>query len=367
MPSMRADAGVNQPFRRGSAPGRAAVPRRAALPPRGAEPAQRLPGARRRHRHEHGAHPRIGQRRAQHRRLDGRGVPRDQPRLADGRTRQLGRDHVADPARARRGVPRHATRSTRATSRYGIRRGADAAYEAVMRPVEGTILTVVRETAEAVEALGVDASIDEDARARDRRRERVGRAHARAAAGVAATRASSTRAARASRCCSHALLEVVERPADSRTRGRRDAGVGRRAPRGRQTSSGLRYEVMYLLDAEDETMPAFRESWGAIGDSIVVVGGDGLWNCHIHTNDIGAAVEAGIDAGRPRNIRDHRPVRTGRRRAVGARSAGSFAELDGRDRARGHDRGRRGRRRRRRAPPAHEPRRAAGRSRAASR
>ena len=44
-------------------------------------------------------------------------------------------------------------------------------------------------------------------------------------------------------------------------------------------------------------MPAFRETWGAIGDSIVVVGGDGLWNCHVHTNDIGAAIEAGIDAG----------------------------------------------------------------------
>src|SRR4029077_15015377 len=40
-----------------------------------------------------------------------------------------------------------------------------------------------------------------------------------------------------------------------------------------------------------------------IGDSIVVVGGDGLWNCHIHTNDIGGAVEAGIDAGRPHKIR----------------------------------------------------------------
>ena len=47
----------------------------------------------------------------------------------------------------------------------------------------------------------------------------------------------------------------------------------------------------------------FREAWGAIGDSIVVVGGDGLWNCHIHTNEIGGAIEAGIDAGRPRNIR----------------------------------------------------------------
>jgi hypothetical protein len=50
-------------------------------------------------------------------------------------------------------------------------------------------------------------------------------------------------------------------------------------------------------------MPAFKEVWAGIGDSIVVVGGDGLWNCHIHTNDVGASIEAGIDAGRPRNIR----------------------------------------------------------------
>ena len=35
----------------------------------------------------------------------------------------------------------------------------------------------------------------------------------------------------------------------------------------------------------------------------MVVGGDGLWNCHIHTDDIGAAIEASLDAGRPRTIR----------------------------------------------------------------
>src|SRR5437870_7662917 len=35
----------------------------------------------------------------------------------------------------------------------GLRHAADAAYEAVMRPVEGTILTVAREIAEAIEAL----------------------------------------------------------------------------------------------------------------------------------------------------------------------------------------------------------------------
>jgi dihydroxyacetone kinase-like predicted kinase len=66
---------------------------------------------------------------------------------------------------------------------------------------------------------------------------------------------------------------------------------------------GLRYEVMYFLEAPDETIPAFKDVWAGVGDSIVVVGGDGVWNCHIHTDDIGAAIEAALDAGRPRDIR----------------------------------------------------------------
>jgi hypothetical protein len=65
----------------------------------------------------------------------------------------------------------------------------------------------------------------------------------------------------------------------------------------------LRYEVMYLLYAPDESMGDFKEVWAGIGDSIVVVGGDGLWNCHIHTDDIGAAIEAGVETGRPQRIR----------------------------------------------------------------
>jgi hypothetical protein len=60
---------------------------------------------------------------------------------------------------------------------------------------------------------------------------------------------------------------------------------------------------MYFLEAPDEAVPAFKDVWAGIGDSIVVVGGDGLWNCHIHTDDIGAAIEAAVDAGRPRQIR----------------------------------------------------------------
>src|SRR5260221_498248 len=67
--------------------------------------------------------------------------------------------------------------------------------------------------------------------------------------------------------------------------------------------SSLRYEVMFLLDAEDPTISAFKETWSSIGDSIVVVGGEGVWNCHVHTNEIGAAIEAGIQAGHPHSIR----------------------------------------------------------------
>ena len=66
--------------------------------------------------------------------------------------------------------------------------------------------------------------------------------------------------------------------------------------------SGTRYEVMFLLAAPEENIDQFKVAWDSLGDSIVMVGGDGLWNCHIHTDDIGPVIEAGIDAGRPHRI-----------------------------------------------------------------
>ncbi|NNN18478.1 MAG: DAK2 domain-containing protein [Acidimicrobiaceae bacterium] len=67
--------------------------------------------------------------------------------------------------------------------------------------------------------------------------------------------------------------------------------------------SELKYEVMFLLESTDAAVDGFREVWAGTGDSIVIVGQDGIWNCHIHTDDIGASIEAGIEAGRLRNIR----------------------------------------------------------------
>jgi dihydroxyacetone kinase-like predicted kinase len=66
---------------------------------------------------------------------------------------------------------------------------------------------------------------------------------------------------------------------------------------------GPAFEVIYLLEAEDEAVALLRTRLDALGDSLVVVGGDGLWNVHVHVDDAGAAVEAGIEAGRPYRIR----------------------------------------------------------------
>ena len=45
-----------------------------------------------------------------------------------------------------------------------------------------------------------------------------------------------------------------------------------------------------------------RERLDSLGDSVVIVGGEGLWNVHVHLADAGAAIEEGLRAGRPRRI-----------------------------------------------------------------
>jgi dihydroxyacetone kinase-like predicted kinase len=60
---------------------------------------------------------------------------------------------------------------------------------------------------------------------------------------------------------------------------------------------------MYLLNATETGVDALRSRLGALGDSLVVVGGDPLWNVHVHVDDAGAAVEAALEVGRPHRIR----------------------------------------------------------------
>jgi DAK2 domain fusion protein YloV len=62
------------------------------------------------------------------------------------------------------------------------------------------------------------------------------------------------------------------------------------------------YEVQFLLDAPVTAIGPLREALGALGDSLVIVGDDPTWHVHVHVNDVGAAIEAGIEAGRPSRI-----------------------------------------------------------------
>lgn len=62
------------------------------------------------------------------------------------------------------------------------------------------------------------------------------------------------------------------------------------------------YEVTYLLEATQDAVGLLRDRLDALGDSLVVVGGEGLWNVHVHVADAGATIEEGLLAGRPRRI-----------------------------------------------------------------
>ncbi|MEX2254156.1 MAG: DAK2 domain-containing protein [Acidimicrobiia bacterium] len=185
----------------------------------------------------------------------------------------------------------------------GLRRASDAAYQAVMRPVEGTILTVVRAAAEMAEGAHANGAKSLDAvleRACDAANEAVARTPE--LLPVLKDAGVVDAGGRGFTLLLDAFLHVVDGRPLPEPEVVQTPAVVEAHHRGEDVSS-LRYEVMYLLEAEDATIPALKDTWGAIGDSIVVVGGDGLWNCHVHTNDIGAAIEAGIQTGRPREIR----------------------------------------------------------------
>src|SRR6478736_7006579 len=85
--------------------------------------------------------------------------------------------------------------------------------------------------------------------------------------------------------------------------GSRHIPIPHAAPAGDLTPEGPSYEVMYLLDAADDAVATLKETLAPLGDSLVVVGGEGLWNVHVHVDDVGAAIEAGIAAGRPHRVR----------------------------------------------------------------
>lgn len=177
---------------------------------------------------------------------------------------------------------------------------SEAAYSAVGDPQEGTILSVA-----AAAAHGAAEAAEHGADAK----ETLSAAAEAARAALAITPTQMDRLARAGvvDAGGRALVVVLDATARALT-GRvpppsaTAIPVPRIAAGDHFADGGPAYEVMYLLRAADEQIPELRSTLLPLGDSLVVVGGEGLWNVHVHVDDVGAAIEAGIAAGRPFNI-----------------------------------------------------------------
>ena len=189
-----------------------------------------------------------------------------------------------------------------------LERGTELAYLAVAKPVEGTILTVVRAAANAARTASTHSSAVSPAQA-------AGAASDGAAQALEETPSllESLRIAGVVDAGGRALVVVLDALVDvlsgarrspaqaSRTQASRVHGAG--VPVSGPQYSGPQYEVMYLLDADEPSVDRLRIVLASIGDSLVVSGAAPLWNVHVHVDNPGAAVEAGMEAGRPHGIR----------------------------------------------------------------
>lgn len=185
-----------------------------------------------------------------------------------------------------------------------LTRASDAAWAAVGSPVEGTILSVARAAAEAaVTAAGEGRDVEQT----------LSLLAAAARAALARTPSQLARLARSGvvDAGGRALVVVLDTTehvltgrwvAPSGTTSISPPVVAAPVVADDLDPDGPAYEVMYLLEAADEQIPTLRDTLAPLGDSLVVVGGDSLWNVHVHVDDVGAAVEAGIAVGRPYRI-----------------------------------------------------------------
>ncbi|MGH3825291.1 MAG: DAK2 domain-containing protein [Pseudonocardiaceae bacterium] len=204
-----------------------------------------------------------------------------------------------------------------AALREGLCRADELALAAVSDPVEGTVLTVLHAAAQAAAAV---------------RSDELGKVASAATVAAVGALADTPRLLAALATAGvvdaggrglilllEALLAVVtgqpgglpaattevytrpvHAPYGARESGSTDGDV-----------TGHEYEVMYLLEgADDAGVCTLRADLTQLGDCVAVVGtgqaGDrrvaALWNVHVHCSDVGAAIEAGLRAGRPHCI-----------------------------------------------------------------
>jgi uncharacterized protein len=166
----------------------------------------------------------------------------------------------------------------------GLRTASDRAWAAVLQPLEGTILSVARAAAEALEP-PIEGDLDE---LLDRAAVAAGRAVAATPDQLPALHEAGVvdAAGRGYELCLGAMAATLNGrslpgpPATAVPVGSAPAG------------EGPYFEVQYLVACGAEQIDALKGTLGALGESVVIVEADNRWLVHVHTERPGPAIEA---------------------------------------------------------------------------
>lgn len=181
---------------------------------------------------------------------------------------------------------------------HAFHEAAVTAYKGVMRPVEGTILTVIREAAEAAErANAEDASIVE----------LLQRILAEARISLARTPEllPVLKTAGVVDAGGQGLVFLME-GAVKYARGERIEMEHRQASvehaNAELLDSNYNYDTQFIVQGTGLDVEAIRERIATMGDSVLVVGGPEAVKVHVHSDHPGEALEYGISLGRVTSV-----------------------------------------------------------------
>ena len=180
------------------------------------------------------------------------------------------------------------------TLAHAFRSASDAAYRAVRQPVEGTMLSVIREMAEEGESAGNDALTKPELLARivKRGEEAVARTP---------EQLEVLREAGVVDAGGAGLLEIV--------RGLAATAAGEPLPAApvareelnidaiHQELSPYRYCTTFMIEGNDLDSEGIEKELEQLGDSLLVVGDPEALKVHVHTDDPGSALAIGTRAG----------------------------------------------------------------------
>ncbi len=181
-----------------------------------------------------------------------------------------------------------------ALTAQALRGASDAAYRAVRRPVEGTMLSVIRELAEEAERHEADPEplgdllvelvrYGEEAVARTPEQLEVLREAGVVDAGGAG------------------LVELLRGLAGAVTGETLPAAPAAEAPTGIEAvhlePSRYRYCTVFVVEGEALDRDGFEAQLERLGDSLVVVGDETALKVHVHTDDPGSALSLGTAVG----------------------------------------------------------------------